>query len=114
MTATDGEMYQRAMLWLAQIEAKVKYISFEPLLNGVQLYELPIVGLDWVIIGAQTKPYKPPKIEWIEEIVRACDKAGIPVFLKDNLTPLLRESVVSWKRDPHYLLGGALRQEMPI
>jgi len=30
------------------------------------------------------------KIEWVEEIVRACDKAGIPVFLKENLKPLLR------------------------
>jgi len=29
-----------------------------------------------------------PKIEWIKEIVEAADKAGIPVFLKDNLRPL--------------------------
>jgi hypothetical protein len=28
-----------------------------------------------------------------EEIVRACDKAGIPVFLKDNLKPLYGEDL---------------------
>ncbi len=41
--------------------------------------------IDQVIIGAQTKPTVMPKIEWVEEIVEACDKAGVKVFLKDNL-----------------------------
>ena len=45
-------------------------------------------SINWLIIGAQTKPYKPPKIEWVEEIVRAADRAGIPIFLKNNLKPL--------------------------
>ena len=39
-----------------------------------------------------------PKIEWVQEIVEACDKAGIPVFQKNSLRPLL---------------GDKLRQEMP-
>ena len=30
-----------------------------------------------------------PKIEWIKEIVDAADKAGIPVFEKNNLSALL-------------------------
>jgi len=30
-----------------------------------------------------------PKIEWVRDIVRAADAAGIPVWLKDNLLPLL-------------------------
>ncbi|GAH56543.1 unnamed protein product [marine sediment metagenome] len=44
------------------------------------------------IIGAQTKPAKYPRIEWVEEIIGAADKAGVPVFLKDNLRPLAEES----------------------
>ena len=39
------------------------------------------------------------KIEWVQEIVKAADKAGIPVFQKDNLAPLLGKD--------------NLRQEMP-
>jgi hypothetical protein len=46
-------------------------------------------GIGWLIIGTQTNPYKPPEIEWVREIVEAADKARIPVFLKDNLRPLL-------------------------
>ena len=43
--------------------------------------KLEEAGISWVILGSQTKPYKPPKIEWVQEIVESCDKAGIPVFL---------------------------------
>ena len=46
-------------------------------------------GISWVILGSQTKPYKPPKIEWVREIVQAADKAGVKVFLKKNLKPLI-------------------------
>jgi len=48
-----------------------------------------------------------PKIEWIEEIVRACDKAGVKVFLKNNLKPLLGD-------DPYWANVVNSRQEMPV
>lgn len=51
--------------------------------------ELEEAGISWLIIGAQTRPTVFPKIEWVKEIVMASDQAGIPVFLKDNLKPLL-------------------------
>ena len=31
------------------------------------------------------------QLEWIKDIVTACDKAKIPVFLKDNLIPMIDE-----------------------
>ena len=86
------------------IKAKIKFISFEPLLDDVT--ELPggygvsaIHKADWIVIGSQTKPYNPPKIEWVQALVEAADKAGKPVFLKDNLKPLM---------------GDHLRQELPV
>ena len=76
--------------------------------------ELREAGISWVILGSQTKPYKPPRIEWVKEIVRACDKAGVPVFLKDNLMPLMeasfgRENYLS----PVLTPDGDLRPELP-
>lgn len=88
VTATDNLMFQLALHHLDDVKVSLRFISFEPLLNRIEDAHL-VKGFDWVIIGAQTKPYKPPKIEWVEEIVRAAGKAGIPVFLKDNLMPLL-------------------------
>ena len=80
---------------------------------------LTLAGISQVIIGSQTKPYKPPKIEWVEEIVQACDKAGVKVFLKNNLEPLWtfensREPFFKFKRiTPEATAIGKLRKEMP-
>ncbi|GAI99799.1 unnamed protein product, partial [marine sediment metagenome] len=116
VTATDSYMFSNAMFYLRQIEASVKYLSLEPLMEGIlPRYIGGIEGINWVIIGAMTcsggdlaksssqfseltpKPFGNryvmlPKIEWVEEIVRAADKAGIPVFLKNNLKPLLQQN----------------------
>jgi hypothetical protein len=79
-------------------------------------------GVDWVIIGAQTKPYKPPKLEWVQEIALACTKAHIPLFIKDNLRPLLPNRMPFWcpvtwteldKGVPIRMTENRLRQEMP-
>ncbi len=76
---------------LEDVNAKVKFISFEPLLSPVE-FKRYVGFVDWVIIGAQT-PYNKktaPKKEWIDEIVDAADIGHIPVFLKDNLRPILK------------------------
>jgi protein gp37 len=78
------------------ITTPIKFISFEPLLKPIaspnQLYiMLKLSGINWIIIGQQTPSRRSttPRIEWIQEIVQAADKAGVPVFEKDNLAPLL-------------------------
>ena len=95
VTATDTRMALEACLKLGDIEASVRYLSIEPMLNEINLppEHLKVCKINQLIIGAQTKPYKPPKIEWVQEIVEAADEAGIPVFLKDNLMPLFQSSV---------------------
>jgi len=110
VSVTNRYQAHYVSMCLPSIAAKVKFISFEPLLDDVTqaLYcRNAIRASDWVIIGAQTKPYKPPRIEWVREIVEAADKAGIPVFLKDNLKPLIAEPGVA------ELDEFELRQEMP-
>ena len=106
VTVTNWIMLPDALYNLSKIEAQIKYISFEPLLEFVPIDGLNLVkhGINWVIIGAQTKPYKPPKWEWVSEIIDACVDAGIPYFLKNNLEPIV----------PKVFGGeGELRQEMP-
>lgn len=103
VTVTNQQMaFYAFMYYFKLVSAKVKYISFEPLLEDMTEMVLPGGGIirnaDWVIIGSQTKPYNPPKIEWVQAIVEAADMVGVPVFLKDNLKPLL---------------GNNLRQELP-
>jgi protein gp37 len=89
VSATNTNMAIDALQHLHSIQAKVKYLSLEPLLNRINTdFQAPLTGktvIDWVIIGAQTKPYICPKSEWVAEILQNCNFGGIPVFLKNNL-----------------------------
>lgn len=88
VTATNQRAYDIGASLLSQVEATVKFMSLEPLLEPIIL---PYYNraFDWVIIGAQTQPTVMPRREWVKRIVKAADDAGIPVFLKDNLKPLM-------------------------
>lgn len=112
VSATNPTMFYCAVYHLKDVQARVKYISFEPLLQGLRtdlqweerlLHWLKTAGISWVILGSQTNPYKPPKLAWVEEIIFACVKANIPYFLKDNLGDII----------PGHTKGDKLRQEMP-
>ena len=94
MTATNDTMFTKAWAGLKDVQAGEKYISIEPLLGWDMSvsdteWTLRDAGIDWLIIGAQTRPTVYPKIEWVQEIVEAADRAGVKVFLKDNFRPLL-------------------------
>lgn len=95
VSATNWIQFSEGLGHLMTTKASLKFLSFEPLLERVEMDMLqkmlfPKV-VNWVIIGQQTPVKKTtmPKISWVKEIVEAADKASIPVFLKDNLKPLL-------------------------
>lgn len=67
---------------LKNIEAKVRFCSFEPLYSKI---DYDIAFLDWIIIGAQTRPEKQPDKEWVESLIKKAREHGIAVFLKNNL-----------------------------
>ncbi len=123
VTACNRDMFNNAIWYLKDIVAKVRFISFEPLLGetiaGIldNRHDWPVMNgsilghtLDWLIIGAQTRPTVYPKIEWVEEIVEAANCAGIPIFIKDNLKSYL-DTIPT--RIVYQYGSGKLRQEMP-
>lgn len=88
VTITNQAQLSDSLRGLLGVDASIKYISFEPLLGPINVTFFPR-EINWVIVGAQTKPLVLPNREWIDEIVSAADKAGAKVFLKDNLRPLI-------------------------
>jgi len=105
--ATDG------CRWLDNVQAKTKFLSIEPLLSwgesiNTSAAENWFSDLGWLIIGAQT-PYNKktaPKLSWVQEILVAASNAGnIPVFMKNNLQPVIDHDSL-WA-------GWKLRQEFP-
>lgn len=98
----DGDM-TRAITNLGHVDARVRFVSMEPLLGAITMRSHPIQGfLDWIIIGAQTNPTRLPRREWVLEILAAADRAHIPVYMKDNL----QWDILQW--------GDNTRREWPI
>jgi len=66
---------------LRSSNAKVKFISFEPLLGPIN--KLDLHGIDWVIVGGESGP-KSRKIEetWVLQIKDYCISQKTPFFFK--------------------------------
>ena len=66
---------------LRQIQAAVRFISIEPCL--ADMGELDLTGIHWVIVGGESGPgARYCSIENIRSVVKQCQAAGVPVFVK--------------------------------
>lgn len=71
---------------LKQIDAKVRFISFEPLLGPVGMLDLE--GIHWVIIGGESGPHARPMNEYsVMNIIGQCNEHDppVPVFYKQKM-----------------------------
>jgi len=82
-TTVTGEGDLKNIEEIKKVKAKVKFVSFEPLLGEVKAL---FAGIDWIIIGKLTGSKK-VKLNplWVEKIIRSAKFWLIPLFLKDNL-----------------------------
>lgn len=71
------------------------FVSIEPMLE-----EFPQAGDDsvkkvgWIIMGSMTGPCSKnhqPRREWINSLILDAESAGVPVFMKDSLIPIVGE-----------------------
>lgn len=90
-------------------------LSIEPIVGPIELWKwitpkvcrcrgntdcecypgLPLI--DWVIIGGESGPHaRPCNIEWIRDLVRQCQVAGVPCFVK-QLGAVVIEDEDSWR-----------------
>ena len=119
VSAVDEKHFLEACQYLSFINAKTKFISFEPLQESV-VPKVPIeahlktTDIGWVIIGQQT-PHSnktEPNLVWISEIVDAADSINIPVFLKNNLENIL-PPIAPFVTNPLRGIEFGIRQEFP-
>jgi protein gp37 len=90
---------------LRKTDAKIKFLSLEPLLGP--LPALNLSGIDWIIVGGESGPKaRPIKTDWILEIKEQCLEANVPFFFKQ------------WggknKKKNGRLLEGKIWNELPL
>lgn len=69
---------------LLKHQAEVHAISFEPLRGDIG--KISLEHIEWIIIGAQTRPNFQPETSWVKSLMHQADYHGIPIFLKPNLS----------------------------
>jgi len=66
---------------LQRIEASVRFLSIEPLLEDIGTLDL--TGISWVIVGGESGPRaRPMKPEWARSIRNQCETEGVSFFFK--------------------------------
>ncbi len=70
---------------LKQTSAKVKFISFTPLLSNIELTEEILQGIDWVVVGKRIEQECSQEDSqlndlWIETLYDMCKKLNILIF----------------------------------
>ena len=91
--------------FLRETDAKVKFLSCEPLIGP--LHGLDLSGIDWVIVGGESgKKARPIEELWVWDILQQCREAEVAFFFKQ------------WggrnKKKSGRLLGGNVYSEMPV
>lgn len=102
--SVENAEYKFRVEHLKKTNAKIKFLSLEPLLGS--LLNLDLDGIDWVIVGGESGPKaRPMKLNWVTEIRDQCQEAGVPFFFKQ------------WggtnKKKTGRLLEGRVWDEMP-
>lgn len=77
-----------------KVQCRVKWLSVEPMIEPLKFSSLEM--FDWVVIGGaspaegtknengENQKWEPP-YRWIDSLVRQCDDAKVPIYMKSNL-----------------------------
>jgi len=103
-TSIENKYFQWRTGWLRKVEAKVRFLSMEPLLGPP--INLDLTGIHLVIVGGESGPgARHMDSDWARSIRDQCAAQGVPFFFKQNSGP-------SKKRSGR-LLDGREHNEMP-
>jgi protein gp37 len=103
--SVESEKYLYRIDDLKETPSKIKFISFEPLLEEIK--NVNLLNIDWVIVGGESGP-KSRKIEepWVMNIKTICQKQKVSFFFKQ------------WgginKKKTGRILAGRKWDEMPV
>ncbi len=80
VSVEDEKVIER-IKFLQKTNAKVKFLSLEPLIGP--LPHLNLKKIDWVIVGGESgHTPRPMNPDWVTDIKDQCEKAGVAFFFK--------------------------------
>ena len=81
VTAEDRRHGLPRIQLLRKIDARLRFVSMEPLLEDIG--EIDLDRISWVIVGGESgSKARPMRAEWVTSVKRQCDEQGIEFFFK--------------------------------
>jgi protein gp37 len=79
--SVENARYVSRVTDLVKVPAAIRFLSVEPLLGPIA--DLPLEGIDWVIVGGESGPgHRPIRLEWVRDIRDQCAEFGVAFFFK--------------------------------
>ena len=79
--SVENQKYVHRIDHLRRTDAKIKFLSLEPLIGPLK--GLNLKGIDWAIVGGESGyGARPMDIEWVLDIRRQCKISNVPFFFK--------------------------------
>src|SRR5262249_26623945 len=80
-TSVENDDYLDRVDILRRVPARVRFISFEPLLGPISAPDLR--GIHWVIVGGESgPPARPMESSWVEQLHATCEERHVAFFFK--------------------------------
>ena len=93
VTVTSEKEKGRIKAMREHIRAKHYQVSFEPMFDNIG--EVDFTGIEWIVVGTETgrrKGKSESKTEWVWNLTNQAHSRGIPVFMKEDLLPVMGEA----------------------
>ena len=93
VTVTSAKEKGRIKAMREHIRAKHYQVSFEPMFDNIG--EVDFTGIEWIVVGTETgrrKGKSESKTEWVWNLTDQAHSRGIPVFMKEDLLPVMGEA----------------------
>jgi protein gp37 len=82
VTVENQAMISHRIPLLQQIPAALRWLSFEPLLEAV---EIDFSNIGWCVVGGESgSGYRQCKVEWIDSVASQCAGFNVPLFVKQD------------------------------
>lgn len=92
VTVTSHKEKGRIAALRERIEGRHYHVTFEPMFD--EIGPVNLTGIEWIVIGTETGRRKHKAIsrpEWVWSLTEQAHALGIPVFMKEDLLPILGE-----------------------
>lgn len=104
VTVTASKEKERIQALREHIQGGHYHVTFEPMFDNIG--DVDLSGVEWVVIGTETGRRKNKSVsrpEWVWNLTDQAKALGIPVFMKEDLLPVMGEDQMIQELTPAFI-----------